>query len=68
MTEISSHKMVVYKYDNNNSNKISSTIPSKLYKTNRTLAFNDSNNIKTNSSLFTNEFLIKSIVNNNIFK
>ena len=65
MTEISSHKMVVYKYDNNNSNKISSTIPSKLYKTNRTLAFNDSNNIKTNSSLFTNEFLIKSIVNNN---
>ena len=65
MTEISSHKMVVYKYDNNNCNKISSTIPSKLYKTNRTLAFNDSNNIKTNSSLFTNEFLIKSIVNNN---
>ena len=63
MSEITNHKMIVYKYDTDTKN--STSIPSKIVTTNRNLLINDSNNINNNSSLFTNEVLIKNIVNNN---
>ena len=63
MSEITNHKMIVYKYDTDTKN--STSIPSKILTTNRNLIINESTNINNNSSLYTNEALIKNIVNNN---
>ena len=63
MSEITNHKMIVYKFDTDTKN--STSIPSKILTTNRNIFINDSNNQNNNSSLFTNEVLIKNIVNNN---
>ena len=66
MSEITNHKMIVYKFDTDTKN--STSIPSKILTTNRNIFINDSNNQNNNSSLFTNEVLIKNIVNKFKFK
>ena len=61
MSEINTNKKVILFQENNL--KIPVTSYSNFLSTNRTDNLNDSNNIKSNSSLFTNEALIKSIAN-----
>ena len=42
MSEITNHKMIVYKFDTDTKN--STSIPSKILTTNRNIFINDSNN------------------------
>ena len=63
MNKITILKRVVYKRDSNA--KTSNSIPSKVMTPNITVPLNnDSKNINSKSSFFTNEAIIKSIINN----
>lgn len=55
----------IIKYSSGNNTKTNSSNISKFITGNGTYLFNDSNNRNSNSSIFTNEFLIKSIINKN---
>ena len=55
-------KLILYKLDSDT--KKEKSFPSKLTSTNMTLLVNDTTNKNNNSSIFTNEALIRNIVNN----